>query len=1688
MAVPDASPPFLRWARILRIDHPPADRPDRESAGNGNMTHSSAVLSVPCGRKQTMVLEKTGKPFAAAILLGLLGFAGNLLTLELFFGVNFLFGSIFAMLAALRGDWRYGSVAGFIAASCTWFLWGHPWAVVVLTCETAFVACMYSRRKGNPVLYDMIYWICAGMPLACLFGYYAMAENIQSTVLLMLKQSINGTFNALAATIVLTLSGPGKKSSEERVAFSRLIFVVMVTLVLLPALLFLVTGMRTYLKTEMEELAAEASRTCDTARNSSVEWIHERQRSVQTLAALIGDPEETTFEQMQYYVETLKTATPGILGMAVMNGSSRIVACSPVLDGSGKSRLGIDFSDSPQARAVRENRRPLIVDTVTGIPGSGDLAAILLAPLVVGGEYKGYCEAVAGTSSIRASLAGVAGEGGTSITLVDGNGTVIAGTAAPPETGRAFERPYIVDGRIAPSETRHWIADPYSGMGSMQRWRASVFVKIAAVSPDCAWKLVVETSVLPLLRGMSRYSIAGLGILALLTLCTVTLSHFFTAKMVSTIEKLRTMTRTIPDLIERPEKIEWPRSRIAELEDLSNNVREMALALSDSFRQQASLNRFLEERVKARTMEIEEREVFIRDILDSLTAHVAVLDDGGEIVMANRAWMHSALNGEDSAFPGVGSNYIDTFERGIQRGGGAFSSDALKGLRAVMDGSLGGFRLDYPCCLPPAPEPLWFRMHVSRLSGRRRGVVVSHENITELKRAEEAVRESQQQMESFFRQSLDGFFFMRIDEPVQWNGPEDREKALDYALRHERVTKVNDALLAQYRATEEEFLGLTIADLFARDDTSAKQALCRLFDAGQLLVDTEVRKLDGTPMWIQGHYMCLYDPVGRITGHFGIQRDITVQKKRENALKESEERLDLALKAGGLGMWDINEQTGEAIFSDRWAEMLGYVPGELESHLRTWEKLVHPEDMPRVREALRAHFSGETPYYQTEYRLRGKNGDWVWILDQGRVTLRAPDGTPLRAVGTHLDITEGRRKAELMEAERDLGLELSQPVSLEESCSICLEKALRVSHMDCGCLYLVNEADGSLERVIYRGLTEEFAQMVSRFEAGSERARLAQSEIPVYSSYEDIHLVLDETRRKEGLKAVAIVPVRCQGRTVASLSAASHALESIPEFSRYALERIANIIGVFMLHAKQESEIAGSRRDLETLFNTISDFLFILDMHGRIIHHNAVVSERLGYGEDELAGKSILAVHPEERHEEARSAIASLRTQESCMCSIPLRKKSGELIPVESKVHRGLWRNQEALVAICRDITDRKRAEEERLGLEQRLQRAQKVESLSRMAGAIAHNFNNMLGIVMGNLELVLGELPPDSEFRTEITEALKASWRASEIGRYMLTYLGQTVGKKEPLDVTEGIRDVFAILSPSFPKNVRARMELPESRPVVHADGAHFRQVVTNLVLNAVEAIGEQPGEVVVSVRVTGRGEIRETNLHPLDWIPQENFYVCIEVSDTGCGMDAGMLERIFDPFFSTKLVGKGLGLPVVHGVLRAHGGAVAVRSEPSAGTSFRVYLPLWEQAPVTVPLNGALPEGRERICVLLVEDDPMFRNMAKAMLERLGCEVTVACDGLEAVEIFRERKHEFHTVLLDLSMPRMDGWETLVALRKLRPDIPVVLTSGYDQAHAMKGDHTEQPQAFLCKPYQMKDLKEVLAISGAARDGSST
>jgi two-component system, cell cycle sensor histidine kinase and response regulator CckA len=403
------------------------------------------------------------------------------------------------------------------------------------------------------------------------------------------------------------------------------------------------------------------------------------------------------------------------------------------------------------------------------------------------------------------------------------------------------------------------------------------------------------------------------------------------------------------------------------------------------------------------------------------------------------------------------------------------------------------------------------------------------------------------------------------------------------------------------------------------------------------------------------------------------------------------------------------------------------------------------------------------------------------------------------------------------------------------------------------------------------------------------------------------------------------------------------------------------------------------------------------------------------------------------------------------------------------------------------DITDRRRSEEERMKLEQRLQQAQKEESLGRMAGGIAHHFNNMLGAVMGNLEMALIDLPQEREARTSIDQAMKASRQAAKVSQLMLDYLGLSTGRGEAIDLSVACREALLLLKASLPKKVNLRMEFPEQGVIIRANALQVKQVVTNLVVNAGESIGAEGGEVRIVVSVAPVDLIKASRFFPPDWKPKEEVYACLEVWDTGCGMDMGTLDKVFDPFFSTKFTGRGLGLPVVLGVVRAHEGVVLVGTKPGEGTTFRVLWPLLKhQLPQPAKSEQVAPlpiEGRR--LVLLVEDEPLVRNMALQMLDRLGYAVTSAEDGVEALEVFRRQHKEIDCVLLDLTMPGMDGWETLSALRELRPDVPVILSSGYDEVQLMERLNREQPQAFLHKPYRMKDLEEAL---GLAQQGSKS
>jgi two-component system cell cycle sensor histidine kinase/response regulator CckA len=524
------------------------------------------------------------------------------------------------------------------------------------------------------------------------------------------------------------------------------------------------------------------------------------------------------------------------------------------------------------------------------------------------------------------------------------------------------------------------------------------------------------------------------------------------------------------------------------------------------------------------------------------------------------------------------------------------------------------------------------------------------------------------------------------------------------------------------------------------------------------------------------------------------------------------------------------------------------------------------------------------------------------------------------------------------------------------------------------------------------------------------------------------------------------------------------------------------------LHRTQE-ELEVSRARYFDLYDLAPVGYFTLNEEGLILEANLTAAKLLGVPRGDLVKQPLSKfILPEDQDTHYRRRKQLLETGAPQSWELPLLRKDSE----------PFWARVEATIAqdaddasvwrvVVSNITESKRAEEEKAKLEAHNRQLQKSEGLGRMAGAMAHKFNNLLTAVMGNLELAIGGLPKVGGPVEQLTNALPAARDASEISKLMLTYLGQTCAQRKPLDLAEVCRRSLPLLRAAIPRDVVLDADLPFPGPVISADANQIQQAFTNLVINAWEAGLDGRGVVRVAVKTVSLEDIPASLRFPMDWRPREHAYACLEVVDAGRGIPAEDLEKIFDPFFSSKSVGRGMGLPVLLGIVRAHGGVVAVETTPGRGSAFRVFLPLSADRVLRQPDSAAkCREFQRGGTVLLVEDEPMVRKPGEVALKDLGFSVLLAEDGVEAVEVLRQHRDEVRSVLCDLTMPRMNGWETLAALRKLTPGLPVVLASGYDEAHVMAGDHPELPQAFLSKPYGVQELRDAIGLALAHGENS--
>lgn len=387
------------------------------------------------------------------------------------------------------------------------------------------------------------------------------------------------------------------------------------------------------------------------------------------------------------------------------------------------------------------------------------------------------------------------------------------------------------------------------------------------------------------------------------------------------------------------------------------------------------------------------------------------------------------------------------------------------------------------------------------------------------------------------------------------------------------------------------------------------------------------------------------------------------------------------------------------------------------------------------------------------------------------------------------------------------------------------------------------------------------------------------------------------------------------------------------------------------------------------------------------------------------------------------------------------------------------------------DVTERRAAEGEHARVAEQVRHTQKLESLGVLAGGVAHDFNNLLVGVLGNASLALEELPPDSPAVPLLNDLQLAARRAAELTRQLLAYSGKGKFVIEPVDLSTLVREMGRLLTAVVSKKAQVTTDLRDDLPPVRADATQLRQVVMNLITNASDALGDAQGTIAIRTRRMFATRAWLNGAHVGMDVP-EGDYLVLEVSDTGTGMSPNALTRLFDPFFTTKGPGRGLGLAAVLGIIRGHGGAIRVTSQPDAGTIVSVLLPADQGQPsLMTPPAASTPAT-----ILVVDDDPVATTVAERILRRDGYQVLTARNGRTALDVYAERGREIDLVLLDLTMPELSGWETFRELRLLDPEVMVILMSGYSQesAEAIPGGAA----GFLAKPYSAEELREIVSV----------
>jgi two-component system cell cycle sensor histidine kinase/response regulator CckA len=881
----------------------------------------------------------------------------------------------------------------------------------------------------------------------------------------------------------------------------------------------------------------------------------------------------------------------------------------------------------------------------------------------------------------------------------------------------------------------------------------------------------------------------------------------------------------------------------------------------------------------------------------------------------------------------------------------------------------------------------------------------------------------------------------------------------------------------------------SIDELIVPEHRESFRNLTRRAFAGESgTLEFEIVGLKGSRRCLSTHATPLRDEAGRVTAMLGITRDISEHKAREAALRESSERLRLAVQASNVGIWDWDLRTDAVVFSPEWKRQLGFEGHEIGTSIHEWRDRLHPDDLPPTLARLEWYLAHPVGAHEVEFRMRHKDGSWRWIYARGEL-FRDDTGRPARMVGCHVDVTE-RTQAEhhIRRLNRTYAVlsDINQLIVRERDQEALLDGACRIAVDEGGFLLawigLRDEVSRRLALVAHAGADPDTLELVQHFVSTDSAS---EGCVFTYEAFATGQPSICNDIAAEPRAVAWAAPAVARGfRAMASLPL-TRGNEAIGTFNLYApdtgffddsevslLGQLAADIS-FGLEAQRQDERRGaaeralraSEERFRELAETIQEVFWITDAGKTQLLYVSPAYETV-WGRPRASvyhspGSWMDAIHPEDRNRVAGAAITAQPHGEYDE-EYRIIRPDGAIRWIRERAFpvRHPDGHVERIVGVARDVTDRRAAEEQ-------AREAQKMESVGRLAAGLAHDFNNVLTVINGIAELALGDLPPDSPLREHLDGIQSAGARAAQLTKQLLAFSRKQVLHPRVVSLNALVREAESLLQPVLGNDVRVEITLADDLTPVRVDAGQLHQVILNLAMNSRDAM-PTGGTLRIDTRlhVVGEHERSQQRLPP-------GRYAALSISDTGVGIDLETQLRLFEPFFTTKAPGKGtgLGLATAHGIVKQSGGEICVQSDVGRGATFTIYLPMTDE-PHGAATDRAPDTSRGAECVLVVDDDAGVRTLTKRLLERAGYGVRTAADGPDALRVLEAHGKSIDLVLTDVVMPGMSGRELAEQVWQKYPDMRVLFMSGYTEDAIEHHGVLERGTHLLSKPYSAAEL----------------